>query len=61
MIGLFYCAQARLKRLCKMKVSRHKQSQLANSTLKWWIYEFHILELRNAEINAEIITLKYAT
>ena len=34
MIGLVYCAQAGLERLCKMEVSYHKQSQLAHSTLK---------------------------
>ena len=34
MIGLVYCVQARLERLCKMEVSHHKQSHFAHSTLK---------------------------
>ena len=57
MIGLDYCAQAGLERLCRMEVSHHKQSHL--HTKHWHV---HILQLRNAEINVEkIITVKCAT
>ena len=31
MIGLVYCAQAGLGRLCKMEVWRHLQSQVAHA------------------------------
>ena len=53
MIGLVYWAQAGLGRLCKMEVRVTPLTISSCTYTQHW--KFHILQLRNAEINEEII------